>query len=137
MHSLPPYVRELAAALRRLAASEGRPAARRNALKAFAAAVAEVEAAFPKLRPDGTPIIPRKRRGAYCPLCRVPFQGWASFANHVAHVHHQPSRSSPARWACPCGKAFGSRAKLALHLSGQMDLPAHMTLAALGNGASQ
>jgi hypothetical protein len=127
--------RPLQAALKRLAASDT-PRKRKNALAAFAAAVKTIEAnvktAFPKLRADGTAIVPKKTRGARCPLCNVPTK---SFRMLIDHMHNKHLKFMPNDWSCQCGKLFGggatSKRRLAAHLANVPDLKIHFAEIAL------
>lgn len=118
---LPP----LSKALARLAASDT-PHKRSNALKAFAKAVKELQGRvasdYPKLRSDGTAIVPRKRRGAWCPHCKRPLPSFRQLARHLTETLNPPNRRCPECW---CGGKFRNMQHLTRHLASIPDLRKH------------
>ena len=126
-------------ALKRLAASDT-PRKRANALKAFAAAVkqlqASVEQQYPKLRADGSAIVKRKVKGARCPLCKVPMKSFRMLVTHLFQNHHVGSGGMFCNDRhCPCGKTFRSPSHLARHLTAVGDLRVHFAEAAIKKAA--
>lgn len=125
-------------ALNRLAASDT-PRKRANAIKAFAAAVKQLEKqvaeAYPKLRADGTAIVRKKPKGCRCPICKVPMKSFRMLVNHLSDVHEHTLNK------CVCGKVYyGSKKRdgdlrLASHLSRVPNLTVHFAEAALAKAA--
>lgn len=94
--------------------SSATPRTRKNARRALQAAVAAVLEKHPAMRPDGTEIIPVKRRGLQCPVCKVPMRSGLALVRHLllrcrmirqAHDHNTNER----RYFCPCGKDCSER----------------------------
>jgi hypothetical protein len=118
--------------IKRLAASDT-PIKRKHALKAFDKALKALQASvateYPKLRRDGSAIVVRKSKGAFCPACRLPKTSFIALAKHIpAHLLDVKGQG----WhRCFCGKEFGDAARLAKHLSGVKDLALHYGLSML------
>lgn len=126
-------------ALNRLAASDTY-VKRRNALRAFDKAVADLKRAvqeqYPKLRKDGTAIVRRKPSGAFCPECRVPMKSSRILALHMQKRHRLITGH------CWCGfmpPRFSSDtvaiAKLVRHLVSVPDLLTHYGMEKLKESA--
>lgn len=129
-------LQDLKQALRRLDKSDT-PVKRRNALKAFHAAVQAIEDdvshRYPRLRRDGTVIQPRQPKGSWCPVCRTPMKSMASLIVHVAKSHRSYISLHPAQtradadnamFRCNCGrfdkdgiKTYVRRSRIAAHLA--------------------
>ncbi|MEK6878976.1 MAG: hypothetical protein AABY22_05180 [Nanoarchaeota archaeon] len=84
---------KIALALARLAKTDGRPRARKNARLALKRALREAwreaDAAYPALRPDGTPIVRHEPRGAQCPACAAPMVSFPTLVRHATLRHWQ------------------------------------------------
>ena len=134
--------RDIARALARLAKTDGRPRARKNARLALNHALRdawrEADAAYPALRPDGSAIERREPRGARCPACGAPMASFSVLARHATLRHWEK------RIACWCGfapapttatgakyAALGAHLR-AIHARGPGQLAAHATLGGLG-----
>ena len=135
--------REIARTLARLAASDGRPRARKNARLALRQLLREcwreADAAWPPLRPDGSAIERRDRRGAVCPACGAPMASFSALAAHAIVRHRGHDKSCWCGWRPRMPAAFSSPAKaaawLGAHLRGvhaRGELAAHAALGGLG-----
>jgi len=135
-------LRDIRKALTRLKSSDTY-LKRRNALKAFDRAVAAlrsgVQEKFPKLRKDGSVIIPRRQKGVACPVCRVPMKSFVLLAGHLEKKHRyacMPHRSCTDTYKrCFCGKGFRTFGHLAKHLASVKELKVHYGLSVLKESA--
>lgn len=131
---------DLRTALRRLGASDT-PVKRRNARKAFDQAMKalqkQVDAEYPKLRKDGSPITQRKPSGAFCPICRTPLHNNVSLVRHLFWKHpnmvwikvrgEAPSpkdTTDPTTVHCCCG-LHTDMTSMAKHFASMKDVGAH------------
>ena len=135
--------------IRRLETTSGRRIARRNARTALKRELrviwCEVDKQYPPLQKDGSEVVRKKPRGAYCPACKTPLKNFTALGTHMANRHHRKcvalhdgtiAMGPGSSIKCWCGKAF-ARKILARHLAGIKDLEAHCTLGALGEGGGQ
>ena len=117
--------RFLSKALDRLEASDTR-LKRKNALTAFSRAMkglqAQVARQYPKLRKDGSEIVARKPRGAWCPHCKRPMKNFRQLARHLVEILNPPNRRIPECW---CKGHFRNMKHLTQHLAGVRDLQQH------------
>lgn len=107
---------------------------RHNALVAFKRAVRELAKetleTYRPIRKDGTEVPLKKKRGAFCPYCKIPFASTTALAAHLRSTHG---------WeACPCGKmkynpGYAARAvaEISRHISRFPDLAVHLAKAEL------
>ena len=142
----PNAARDIDLALARLAASDARPRARKNARLALKRALREcwreADAAYPALRPDGSAIERREPRGARCPACGAPMASFSVLARHATSRHRYrrivcwcgfapaPTTATGAKYA-----ALGAHLR-AIHARGPGQLAAHATLGGLGEGTA-
>lgn len=128
---------ELRKALKRLADSNT-PLKRKRALLAFDRAAktlrANVGNEYPKLRKNGTAIVPRRRKGVACPACRVPMKSYSALVRHLIAKHNSrgPACKLPD---CFCGKRCKNNRQFAKHLAGVKDLRVHWGLSILKESA--
>lgn len=90
------------------------PRTRKNARRALQAAVAAVLEKHPAMRPDGTEIIPVKRRGLQCPVCKVPMKSAAVLVRHLRMKCRMVRTArgwtpEKPRYICACGKECSTR----------------------------
>jgi hypothetical protein len=123
---------EIKRALKRLEQSTT-PLKRRNALRVFVGAIANlqeaVREAYPKLRRDGTAIMPKKSKGRRCPFCLVPMKSIHILRNHLVIKHNI------RQGKCFCGKEFVSEKAVVRHLAKVGDLRVHLGMSELKKSA--
>lgn len=128
----PDPTRDLRRAIKRLTQSDTY-ITRRNARQAFdaeiKAIVEQYHGKYPKLRKDGTAIIPRKPKGACCPVCKVPFREMRMLVDHIMEKHGDRHivteqqratrpKGTPTNLVCKCGRIVKGRSGMAKHWSG-------------------
>lgn len=136
----------LKAAVRRLERSDTprkRAGARRALEQAVRSLQRDVDAAYPKLRDDGTAIVPRKIRGCACPVCRLPQKSVAQLVGHLRAKHagtitrNGSQETAPGvfepKFRCVCGESFSDRGLIS-HLA-KVNILHHFAAAALVRSA--
>lgn len=131
-------VNDVIAAIMRLDKSDTQRK-RRNALVAFKRAMRattkETLATYRPIRKDGTEVPLKKKRGAFCPYCKVPFASARNLVSHLCHDHGWISNRCPCGFSRPISIAAGSgkqsRTALVMHVAAVGDLAVHLAKAEL------
>lgn len=106
-------IADIKRAIARLEASATR-ITRRNARLQLQRIIARIMERYPAMRPDGTEIIPVKRRGLQCPVCKVPMKSAATLVRHLrmkCRMVRTAKGWTPEkpRYVCACGKECNTR----------------------------
>lgn len=104
-------ITEIKRAIARLEASATR-ITRRNARHQLRRIIDVIMERFPAMRPDGTEIVPVKRKGLQCPVCKVPMKSAATLVRHLrlkCRMVRALSSAGGLRYVCPCGKECSTR----------------------------